>query len=83
MTCGLPFKPPLWEEHILARYVSATVACSELWAAVKDTLGNPQNNYEVKESDDSAMHAEYDEALPRAQLKDFHPMSRKYGNMPM
>jgi hypothetical protein len=36
------------------------VACSDLWAAVKDTLGNPQNNYEVKEIDDNAMHADYD-----------------------
>jgi len=36
------------------------VACSELWPAVKDTLGNPDNHYDVKLNDDAAMHAEYD-----------------------
>ena len=36
------------------------VACSELWPAVKDTLGNPDNHYDVVAMDDSAMHAEYD-----------------------
>jgi len=36
------------------------VPCSDLWAAVKDTLSNPQNNYEVKEIDENAMHADYD-----------------------
>ena len=35
------------------------VACSELWSAVKDTLGNPENNYEVVASDDTQMHADY------------------------
>lgn len=36
------------------------VACGELWPAVKDTLGNPDNNYDVKVNDDAQMHAEYD-----------------------
>jgi len=36
------------------------VACSDVWAAVKDTLGNPENNYDVKQIDDNAMHADYD-----------------------
>jgi hypothetical protein len=35
------------------------VACSELWSAVKDTLGNPENHYEVVASDDAQMHADY------------------------
>ena len=34
------------------------VPCSEVWGAVKDTLGNP-DNYEVKQSEDAKMHAEY------------------------
>ncbi|HUM03948.1 MAG TPA: hypothetical protein VLT90_00710 [Terriglobales bacterium] len=34
--------------------------CNELWPAVKDTLNNPANNYEVKVNDDGQMHAEYD-----------------------
>jgi hypothetical protein len=36
------------------------VACTDLWAAVKDTLNNPANNYEVAASDDAQMHADYD-----------------------
>ena len=36
------------------------MSCTELWNAVKDTLGNPDNNYDVKASDDTAMHADYD-----------------------
>jgi len=36
------------------------VACGELWNAVKDTLANPDNNYDVKASDDTSMHADYD-----------------------
>lgn len=32
------------------------VACSEVWSAVKDTLSNPEN-YNVKDSDDTRMHA--------------------------
>jgi len=36
------------------------IACSDLWLAVKDTLANPDNNYEVLASDDSQMHADYD-----------------------
>lgn len=39
---------------------SYPIACSELWPAVKDTLGNPDNHYDVVAMDDSAMHAEYD-----------------------
>jgi len=35
-------------------------SCSEVWNAVKDTLGNPDNNYDVKASDDAQMHADYD-----------------------
>lgn len=35
------------------------VACNELWDAVKDTLGNPDNHYEVVASDDAQMHADY------------------------
>lgn len=34
------------------------VPCSEVWGAVKDTLGN-QDNYDVKQTDDAKMHAEY------------------------
>jgi len=34
-------------------------SCSDLWAAVKDTLGNPDNHYEVVANDDAQMHAEY------------------------
>lgn len=34
------------------------IPCSEVWSAVKDTLGN-QDNYEVRQSDDAKMHAEY------------------------
>ncbi len=33
-------------------------ACSELWGAVKDTLGNAEN-YNVEESDDTLMTAAY------------------------
>jgi hypothetical protein len=36
------------------------VPCSDLWNAVKDTLSNPANNYEVAASDDAKMHADYD-----------------------
>jgi len=36
------------------------VPCSDLWPAVKDTLNNPDNNYEVKANDEAQMHAEYD-----------------------
>jgi hypothetical protein len=35
------------------------VPCSELWAAVKDTLGNPEN-YSIVASDDTKMTAMYD-----------------------
>ena len=35
-------------------------ACSVVWPAVKDTLSNPDNHYDVKTSDDAQMHAEYD-----------------------
>jgi len=35
------------------------VACSELWAAVKDTLGN-QQNYSIVASDETKMTAMYD-----------------------
>ena len=35
------------------------VACGDVWAAVKDTLGNPENNYDVLASDDSKMTADY------------------------
>ena len=34
-------------------------ACSDLWAAVKDTLGNPEN-YTIKIADESRMKASYD-----------------------
>jgi len=34
------------------------VPCSELWGAVKDTLGNPEN-YSVVESNDTKMTASY------------------------
>ena len=33
--------------------------CSELWAAVRDTLGNPANNYDVVSKDDTQMAASY------------------------
>ncbi len=33
-------------------------ACSEIWAAVKDTLGNPEN-YTIKIADESRMTASY------------------------
>ena len=36
------------------------VPCGDLWPAVKDTLSNPANNYEVAASDDAKMHADYD-----------------------
>ena len=36
------------------------VSCNEVWTAVKDTLSNPESNYEVKQIDDNAMHADYD-----------------------
>ena len=36
------------------------VPCSDLWPAVKGTLNNPENHYEVKASDDAKMHADYD-----------------------
>lgn len=36
------------------------VACGDLWPAVKDTLNNPDNNYDVKALDDAQMHADYD-----------------------
>jgi len=36
-----------------------SVACSDLWPAVKDTLSNPDNNYEVLISDDTRMTADY------------------------
>jgi len=35
------------------------VACNEVWPAVKDTLSNPENNYDVVESDDAKMTADY------------------------
>ena len=35
------------------------VPCGEVWNAVKDTLGNP-DNYAVTESDDTKMTASYD-----------------------
>jgi hypothetical protein len=35
------------------------VACSEVWSAVKDTLGNAEN-YDVVNSDDALMKATYD-----------------------
>jgi hypothetical protein len=35
------------------------IPCSEVWPAVKDTLGNPEN-YAVTESDDAKMHASYE-----------------------
>ena len=35
------------------------VACTEVWPAVKSTLGNP-DNYNVTVSDDHKMAAEYD-----------------------
>ncbi|HZL68927.1 MAG TPA: hypothetical protein VFC29_16520, partial [Candidatus Limnocylindrales bacterium] len=31
--------------------------CSELWTAVKDTLSNPDNNYDVVSKDDAQMAA--------------------------
>ena len=34
-------------------------ACSDIWAAVKDTLGNPEN-YTIKIADESRMTASYD-----------------------
>jgi hypothetical protein len=34
------------------------VACSELWVAVKDTLGNSEN-YSIKIADDAGMKASY------------------------
>jgi len=37
-----------------------SIPCSQLWPAVKDTLSNPDNHYEVKASDDAKMHADYD-----------------------
>lgn len=37
---------------------SYTVACSDLWPAVKDALSNPAN-YKVKSSDDKKMTASY------------------------
>ena len=33
-------------------------SCSELWAAVKDTLGNKEN-YEIKLTDEAGMKASY------------------------
>jgi hypothetical protein len=36
-----------------------SVPCGEVWPAVKDTLGNP-DNYNVKESDDAKMTASYE-----------------------
>jgi hypothetical protein len=36
------------------------VPCDEVWAAVKDTLSNPDNHYDVQASDDTQMHADYD-----------------------
>ena len=36
-----------------------SVPCSEVWAAVKDTLANP-DNYSIVTSDDKAMTASYD-----------------------
>jgi hypothetical protein len=36
------------------------VPCSDLWGAVTDTLGNPDNHYEVKDRDDAKMTASYD-----------------------
>jgi hypothetical protein len=36
------------------------IACGELWGAVKDTLNNPDNHYDVKDSDDAKMTASYD-----------------------
>ena len=36
------------------------VPCSEVWAAVKDTLSNP-DNYNVQESDDAPTTASYSE----------------------
>lgn len=33
--------------------------CGEVWSAVKDTLSNPDNNYEVMENDDAKMMATY------------------------
>ena len=35
------------------------VPCSEVWAAVKDTLGNPEN-YSIVATDDTKMTAMYD-----------------------
>jgi hypothetical protein len=36
------------------------VPCNEVWAAVRDTLSNPENNYSVEGSDDTRMTADYD-----------------------
>jgi hypothetical protein len=36
------------------------VPCTDVWAAVKDTLGNPDNNYQVVENDDAQMAASFD-----------------------
>jgi hypothetical protein len=36
-----------------------SVACTELWGAVKDTLNNP-DNYSIQTSDDAQMTAAYD-----------------------
>jgi hypothetical protein len=38
---------------------SYSVPCSDVWSAVKDTLSNPDNHYEVVENDDAAMKASY------------------------
>ena len=36
-----------------------SVPCNQVWDAVKDTLGNPQN-YDVTSKDDAKMTADYD-----------------------
>jgi hypothetical protein len=53
MSLGLAL--PMFAETYKNAY---PVPCGDLWSAVKDTLGNPQN-YEVKKTDESKMTASY------------------------
>ena len=46
---------PMFGETYKSSY---PMPCGDVWGAVKDTLGNPQN-YEVKKTDDAKMTASY------------------------
>jgi hypothetical protein len=54
---ALALAVPAWGKTYKSTY---PVPCVDLWNAVKDALHNPDNNYDVKESDDIRMHADYD-----------------------